>query len=72
MSLWNELSEQDRFLVKTNMREFGGHFAGNLGYAWMFADADNERRIAEAFPDMVERFQPKNWRREHETSDSVR
>lgn len=70
MSLWNELSEQDRHMVKANMRDFGGHFASSLGYAWMFADSQNERRIAEAFPDMVERYQPKNWR-QHETSNEL-
>lgn len=61
MTLWESLTESERFQVKQNMRDYGGHFAGNLATAWMYADSHNERRIAAAFPDLIERFQPKNW-----------
>ena len=61
MTLWEAMNDQERFRVKTNMRNHGGHFASHLAMAWMYADSTNERRIAETFPDMVERYQEKNW-----------
>lgn len=61
MSHWNELSEDEKYQVKSNMQQYGGHFASHLAMAWMFADSSNEKRLAETFPDLVERYHPKNW-----------
>lgn len=61
MTLWESMTEKERFTTVSNMRDNGGHFAGNLAQAWMYADTHNSARLAAAFPDLIERYQPKNW-----------
>lgn len=60
-SLWDQMSKRDRINTLQNMRWNGGGFAGHLAEAWMVADSVNSLRLAEAFPDLVEKYQPKNW-----------
>lgn len=61
MKLWDSLTEQERFTTVMNMRNYGGDFAGHIAAAWQVADSGNARRLAAAFPDLIERYQPKNW-----------
>lgn len=63
MSLWETMTEQERFDTLTNMRLDGGGFASRLAAAWMWADSCNNARLAAAFPDLIEKFQPSNWSR---------
>jgi len=34
----------------TMMQRYGGGFVKNLAVAWLHADAENSRKLAEAFP----------------------
>jgi hypothetical protein len=47
------LTEQDERAVFTLMSRIGGSFAKALAEAWKRADLDNQRRIRNAFPELV-------------------
>jgi hypothetical protein len=64
MTLWEAMNSTEQVDTIQNMRQYGGHFAGYIGSALMHADSQNRRRLTEAFPDLIERYQPKNWSRE--------
>lgn len=61
MTLWNTMSATEQNDTLRNMRRFGGGFVGVLAEAWEYADSKNDKRLAEAFPDLIEKYQPKNW-----------
>ncbi len=61
MNLWQQMTDEERFDTLINMKDFGGGFAGHLAEAWLHADSYNTARLAAAFPDLIEKFQPKNW-----------
>lgn len=44
-----------------NMLTYGGSFAHYLAKAWQVADSGNDEKLTEAFPELLERFHPKNW-----------
>lgn len=46
----------DKLWIGMAMKKFGGGFASSLGEAFLRADPVNERRIREAFPDMMEEY----------------
>lgn len=62
MKLWEDMTEQERYDTLAAMCDYGGHFAGNLGKAWMYADSHNSNRLAAAFPDLIEHFSSPHWR----------
>ena len=35
------------------MKQYGGRFARHLAEAWQCADSDNQRRLREAFPELL-------------------
>lgn len=49
------MTDQDLKVIQTMMR-FGGSFVSNLGKAALCADADNLRRIKEAFPEYWKQY----------------
>jgi len=61
MSLWDDMTEQNRFNTLRNMTDYGSSFAAYIAHAWMQADSFNEARLIATFPDLIEKFQPKNW-----------
>lgn len=61
MSLWESMDDEARFYTLQNMGNYGGSFATNIANAWIVADSCNSARLAAAFPDLIEKFQPKNW-----------
>lgn len=42
--------------ISQNMQRFGGSFISAIGEALMKADAENERKLIEAFSDECERY----------------
>lgn len=54
--------DSDRWLATaTNMIDYGGGFAQQLGKLIVKADSGNRERIEKAFPDYLERYKPENW-----------
>lgn len=58
---WDAMSSQERWQTLNNMETYGGGFTKALAEAWLRADAGNCYKLALAFPELVEKFQPKNW-----------
>lgn len=46
------------------MEQYGGGFVRRLAELYQVADSENGKRILNAFPDVFERYHPKNWRTE--------
>jgi len=65
MISWADMDSTDQMQTIHNMRQYGGHFAGYIGSALMHADSNNLQRLTAAFPDLIERYQPKNWSQQH-------
>jgi hypothetical protein len=55
---WTDLTSQQQWKTLWNMREYGGGFASNLAEAWLIADSGNSARLAQAFPDMIDKYNP--------------
>ena len=45
-----------------NMIEYGGSFASNIGNAYVVADSDNSARLVAAFPELFQKYHPRNWK----------
>lgn len=52
------MNEADKFFTLKAMSAYGGGFASSLSEAWARADANNARRLEDAFPDMVRIYGP--------------
>jgi hypothetical protein len=50
------MTDEDLHVVDAMIR-FGGGFVSALGKAWIRADADNERRLRAAFPEVWREYQ---------------
>lgn len=59
--LWESMTEAEQLQAIRLMRVYGGSFAGHIADAWLVADSHNTLRLAAAFPDLLEKFHPKNW-----------
>lgn len=55
---WQDLNDQQKYLVLAAMCAYGGGFVSRLAEAWVHADVTNTARLEQAFPDMVERYGP--------------
>lgn len=55
---WNHLTSQQQWKTLWNMREYGGGFASNLAEAWFVADSSNSAKLAAAFPEFVDKYNP--------------
>lgn len=55
---WEALSPREQGECLRNMLRFGGDFAKALAEAWIKADPINDRKLGEAFPEIVERYAP--------------
>ncbi len=42
--------------IAVAMRRFGGSFVNGLGTALLHADNENARKIADTWPDLIERY----------------
>lgn len=49
-------SHDDILKIATNMIEYGGHFASYIGKALIHADGGNRDRLAQAFPELFEKY----------------
>jgi len=50
------MTHDEKLQVIQVMRAHGGSFVRQLAEAWLYADADNCRRIEMAFPEYVEKY----------------
>ena len=55
---WSEMTGSQMVFTMRAMCNYGGNFAGAIGYAFQCADANNMHRLAAAFPDLIERYGP--------------
>lgn len=46
----------DLVRIANNMQNFGGHFAAAIGRALVVADSGNQQRLAQAFPELFEKY----------------
>lgn len=58
---WDDMTSQQQFETIRNMQQYGGGFASKLAEAWLRADSWNCARLAAAFPDLIDKYQPSNW-----------
>lgn len=49
-------SNDDILKIATNMQLYGGHFAQYIGKALIHADSGNRDRLAQAFPELFEKY----------------
>ena len=53
---WNEkMTDRQRELLFA-MKNYGGSFASTLAEAWLYADADNQVKLEQAFGDLLEKY----------------
>jgi ABC-type Zn uptake system ZnuABC Zn-binding protein ZnuA len=50
------MNYQEKFALIENMRRYGGNFVSKLADALCAADPQNTERIANAFPEIVEKY----------------
>lgn len=50
------------------MKKFGGSFACHIAEAWTVADSTNSAKLAEAFPNLLDRYHPRNWETDYARS----
>lgn len=55
---WQAMSHDQRMATLRSMVNSGGSFTRRLAEAWFFADSANSRRLAAAFPELVQRYGP--------------
>lgn len=58
---WSEMSATERHRTLQTMEAWGGGFAQKLAKAWIVADSGNAGKLADAFPELVEKYGPKSW-----------
>lgn len=56
---WHNMTPAERGATLFNMGK-GGTFAQALAALWLVADAYNEDKLAQAFPELIERYHPKD------------
>ena len=56
---WNEMTSQQQWQTLDNMIMMGGGFAARLADAWLRADSVNSAKLAAAFPELIEKYQPR-------------
>lgn len=49
-------SSDDILKIANNMINYGGHFAAHIGRALICADSGNRDRLAQAFPELFEKY----------------
>ena len=59
---WEQLSPTERVLTMNNMDAYGGGFCRAIVDAMRLADSNNLWRLVTTFDDLIDRYQPKNWR----------
>lgn len=69
--MWADMTDHDRKATLHNMLWYGGGFAGHIAEAWFAADRHNDARLAAAFPDLVEKYHPKNWSSNETRNEAV-
>ena len=52
------MTQDEIYFTACAMDAFGGHFAGHLSDALLAADAGNQKRIIEAFPELMVKYGP--------------
>lgn len=57
---WNEMTSQQQWQTLDNMIMMGGGFASTLAEAWLKADSGNSAKLAAAFPELIEKYQPRS------------
>lgn len=60
---WRDMSETQRFHTLRNMETYGGGFVQRLADAWFAADSVNAMKLAEAFPELIEKYRNKEDQR---------
>lgn len=55
----DNMSESDLRTAARNMGDYGGGFAQAMSLAYMLADATNKVRVVNAFPELFERYAPR-------------
>lgn len=55
---WVDMTDRQRFYTLKTMLVFGGGFAHALANAWIQADSTNTETLANAFPDLIQRYGP--------------
>ena len=54
-----DMTDADLHKAAHNMENYGGGFAGAIALAYFRADSSNRERIINAFPELFERFAPR-------------
>jgi len=54
-----DMTDADLHKAAHNMENYGGGFAGAIALAYFRADSNNRERIINAFPELFERFAPR-------------
>lgn len=54
-----DMTDTDLHKAAHNMENYGGGFAGAIALAYFRADSNNRERIINAFPELFERFAPR-------------
>lgn len=57
---WSNMTSQQQWQTVNNMKQYGGGFASAIGEAWMLADSHNTARLVEAFPHLIDKYNPVN------------
>lgn len=55
---WHTMGDEQRKMTLRAMGRFGGGFVQALAQAWQRADALQAGKLADAFPDLVEKYGP--------------
>ena len=59
----NDMSENELRAAARNMANYGGGFAEAIALAYLRADSTNQVRVIDAFPELFERYAPRQgWR----------
>lgn len=55
---WDTMSHDERMATLRSMSNMGGMFTRRLAEAWCYADSGNAKRLAQAFPDLLQAYGP--------------
>lgn len=56
---WHDMTSQQQWQTLHNMETRGGSFASTLAEAWLRADSENSAKLAAAFPELIEKYRPR-------------
>lgn len=54
------MTHEEKLALAESMRRFGGNFVSKFADALVAADPENTRRLVNAFPELIEKYQKFN------------